>query len=205
MELWQDLKAKFIREIKPRFEDIRQPKYNITFDEAFTFFKQVIQFKFKDKLKSNLEEHLIGTLHKYLTQKNDHIDYLAQYTQIATSFEPFLKKVIRIIEPKMYADIQVKRPGKKMSLTLGKAFEILDKLDKKEQRYLENIYKVKDYPFGKEIWTVYNRRNETAHTAREWSKDQIHADITKMMTALLFVVFEYKEEISVFFAKEEGE
>ncbi len=186
---WELIKQSLERELSEIFEDPKQPRYSKSLHEAIDLFKKTIELKIDEADLDGLSEQLIPALFKFYCLSNDRTDLLNNFKQVSISLDPYLQRVLFILDEQKYRVLKIKKSG------LGKFIKELEKLDPNEFRYKEHIKDVPIYKFSKHMYVSYNSRNNLAHTAKKWSKNQIISSITSTITIYIFTIFEYYFEI----------
>ncbi len=186
---WNDIKSELIQDMSPIFDDPIQPKYSIELSECIDLFKRVIEFVSDEPGLDGLPVQLLSTLAKLYKNQIDKNDLLNYSKQISTSLDPFLKKILFLVNHPDYIKIKNDKAG------LGNIIKTLDKLDPSNNRYQKNIELVNPLRFGKYVHIAYNSRNSTTHEAKSMGKHQIMTMISNSLTVYLYAVMEYHREL----------
>lgn len=189
---WEATKKKIEREIKDIFDDPRQPQYSISFSDVLDMFYKLIVKSTSESGLNGLEERLLPTIEKYFNS-NDRNDRLNFLTQIATSIDPFFKKLLLIADQMKYQEFKSKP---KRQQGLGTLIDCLDKLDSRLNRYKPEERNTSLVPFGKQMFVAYNNRNIEAHEAEDWAEKDIVKIITSCLVIYVFSIFEYYDELN---------
>ena len=189
---WEAIKKKIEREIRDVFDDSRQPQYSYSFSDALDLFYKLIVKLTSDSGLNGLEERLLPTLKKYFN-RNDRNDRLNFLTQITTSIDPFLKKLLLFADNSKYHEY---KRNPKNQQGLGKLIDCLDRLDSRLNRYKSNEKTASLIPFGKQMFVAYSSRNIEAHEAENWAEKDIVKTITCCLTIYIFSIFEYYSELN---------
>lgn len=186
---WVKMKEALNEELKDFFSDVRQPQYVINLNDCLEIFKKVIDFQTGEAELDGLHEQILPTLYKFYHSSNDKADLLNYFTQISTSLDPYLQKVLLLVDEPQYRKLKAGKTG------LGGYIKVLNKLDPSENRYKKHVKDVPLYKFGKQMHCAYNSRNKLAHSAKKWSNQAIVNDMTETLVIYLFSTFEYSEEL----------
>ncbi|MEL7196547.1 MAG: hypothetical protein AAFO96_29250, partial [Bacteroidota bacterium] len=99
-----------------------------------------------------LGEQLLHTLEKYYSGANDKVHLISYLKQILTTLDPFLKKILVLVDEIEYHEIIRNKSG------LGKVIAALDRLDPHENRYRNRAREARSHRFGKAFQAVYSER-----------------------------------------------
>jgi len=94
---WTDIQIELGHDLKDYFNDSDQPNYSIDLNEAMALFKKVVDYTTNEKGLDGLNEQLLPSLFKFFKHSNDKGDLLNHQKQILTSLDPFLKKILFIV------------------------------------------------------------------------------------------------------------
>ncbi len=186
---WTEIKDALNREIEEIFKDTRQPVYNVSLLEILELFKKIIDYQTPENDLNGLGEQLWKTLYKFYHSANDRNDILNAFKQLSTSLDPFLQKILYLIDTSKYLTLKSKKSG------LGSFIKELNKLDDKEFRYKNHIKDVPIFKFSKHMFAAYNSRNQITHLAKKWSKRDLIDNFTSTLVVFVFATFEYQNEL----------
>lgn len=188
---WSIVKKLLKEELLDIFQDHRQKNYERALDDALSLFQELILKETGDNDLDGLEEQMIPSIYKFYWSKNDRHDLINHLKQISTSLDPFLQKILYMINEEKYKRLKKSKTG------LGGYIKALDKLDPSENRYREKLKSVPVHHFGKHMNRAYNSRNVIAHNAKKFSRTQITETISSTITICIMAVFEYYDELYV--------
>lgn len=186
---WPMIKASLMRELEPIFTDPRQPKYLNSLDAALHTFKSLIDFQTTEDSINGLHEQLLPTLYKFYYSSNDTSDLLNYFKQISTSLDPYLQKILFLVNTPEYYNLKKAKSG------LGSFINALDRLDKNQNRYKKHIKDVPVFKFSQHLFYAYNSRNKVTHEAKKWSKQDIVNHTSSTIVIFIYSVLEYFDEI----------
>lgn len=186
---WTKLRNELIIEVQEIFNNPDQPRYDHSIRDSIDLFYRIVSEKTGLSTLDGLEIQLIPTIYKSYFGQTDKNDLLNQFKQIATSLDPYIRKIIFLLNPDEYNNKKRKIKG------LGSGFKELSRLDPLNVRYLEKIEDVSEKYFGKQIFIAYTSRNSVTHEAKYWSKQQIVNNITALMVVYFYSVCEYYDEL----------
>ncbi|WP_020538826.1 hypothetical protein [Lewinella cohaerens] len=187
----QEVKEKIKKEIEETINDPAQKKYKVTLDQAIDLFGEVVQVKLSERGLNDIEGRLYPAISKYFT-RNDRHDRLNMVKQMSQSFEPYLKKVLLLVDEEKYYDLLDEPKGKQ---GLSKVIDLLGRLDTKKNRFKENPRSLPKRDFARELWKVYDTRNREAHSAKDWREKDFQDIFTCHLVVYIYVVLEYSEEL----------
>ncbi|MBW1612541.1 MAG: hypothetical protein JRJ57_00925 [Deltaproteobacteria bacterium] len=187
--IWETLKNEITNDIEPIFTSDVQPKYSISIYNAIDLLRKMAESKTDYIDLDSLDDQILPTLQKIYFGRNDKNDLLNLHKQLATSLDPFIKKLIYFTDPDQYPKNITNVKG------LGTGFNILSRLDPHGNRY-KNQEEAAEVRFGKQIQSAYSARNISTHQAKLWTKHQIVKSLTDIICVYVYAILEYNDELN---------
>lgn len=185
---WNLIKPKLTRDLKEFFDDSIAPSYLFSIENSIDLFYDFLNLNLVVNEFSGLNERILGNLKKYYLTSSDRTDNLNIFKQFLSSLDPFLKKILYIVEINSYNIISRGKKG------LGEIMDKLDRLDPTKERYKE-IKNARAVNFGKHICRSYSNRNIDTHNAKEWTELEIITGITSSLLLYIYSCCQYYEEL----------
>lgn len=186
---WDLIELELSHDVQNKFIDIYSTNYAINFSDAVQLLKNVIDCTAGENGLDGLQEQITPSLLKFYKHSNDKNDLLNYFKQFSTSLDPFLKKILFLVNRADYINIKQRRLG------LGRVIEALNRLDPDENRYVRQISDVTNYKFAEDMYMAYTSRNSIAHEAKLWGKQQIINNAISSVTIYLYAIYEYHSDI----------
>jgi hypothetical protein len=186
---WTELKKAVTREIQPILSLAKNSIYTKTLDEALNLTYELIIKQTGDFNLDGLEIRLLPTFEKHFLKSSDRSDKIGFLKQLGTGLDPFLKKILFLIDLPAYQRISRNNEG------LGTVIKTLIRLDPDKNRYKTSATLITNYRFSEEMYHSYSHRNIDTHNAPDWTEKDIIHSIDCHITIMIFSIFEYFTDI----------
>lgn len=184
---WEKIKESIFRETNELFKgDVNFKPY-----EIIELFERIVRFKLNDsKLKlDGLETRLPHSLEKILVEgqpKDDNISYFTDFARI----EPYLRKILYLVNPTKFTDLNAKRSG---LATFIKELKINSNNIDFNKVVSKDVVGLPDY--GEHLYRVYHLRNVESHQCANWTSRELYQNIESVLVIYLFVTYQYYEDL----------
>ena len=170
---WDSIK----NEIKLETRNILPKEPQLKIDEVLDLFIQVLEFTVenKDGKINGLTERLPNAFHKIIIERLPRID-INTYFGDAVKIEPYLRKILFLINEKAYIQIHNDKDG---------LSAILREL---------GLYQT---PFKKELNGTYDLRNDESHQCESWSTSEIWEKLRNVFVMYLFATYKHEKALKV--------
>lgn len=189
---WNEIKSTLIKEIKPIFDDVNQPRYAFTFSEGLELFCKTLMFKTGESDLDGIEIRVIPTINKYYHSTKDKNDAFNYLTQLSTKLDTFLQKIVFLVHNSDY--VTLKSQNKGMFHFVNKCGINLNNID-----FRQPIVSIQNSSlnsnFGTQLYNAYSLRNIEAHTATDFNDDEIPKLIKDTLVIYLFATFQYYQQL----------
>lgn len=152
------------------------------FDEIYYSFEQIIDYDVVAYAIEGISERMTISLERIASEKIDRNDILSCFYDIVKCFEPFVKKILYLLDKKKYKELQ-----KKDISTLPDYLEALGLkvfLDEKS-RTTES----------QQLFDTYKLRNIESHECQKWSYAKIFNKLQCLFCAYLIVTKKHLQEL----------
>ena len=143
------------------------------FNQVYYVFEQMVRYDIDVPELEGLSERLTYAFNKIATEKLDRNDVITFFPIIWTKFEPYVKKLLFIINPSGYSSIREER---------GSVVDVLAKLG-----ISVFVEKGKRTSETEAIFLAYSLRNTEAHECEFWSLAECYEKLAMVMAAYLIV------------------
>lgn len=149
-------------------------KFN-DFDEIYYALEQIIAYDVASYAIEGISERMIDALNKIAVEKIDRDDTIFCFSTILNCFEPYVKKVLYLIDKAKYDELRKKEnaslPDYLAALELKVFRDKKDRTDRSDKIYL-----------------AYKLRNINSHECRKWSFLEIYENLQILLCSYLIVV-----------------
>ncbi|MCX8482637.1 MAG: hypothetical protein ORN50_03590, partial [Crocinitomicaceae bacterium] len=170
---WNTIK----NEIKLETRNILPREPQLKIDETLDLFFQVLQFpvETKDGKINGLPERVPNAFHKIVIERLPRID-INTYFGDAVKIEPYLRKILFLINEKAYIQIHNDKDG---------LSSILREL---------GLYQT---PFKNELNSTYDLRNDESHQCESWSTSEIWTKLRSVFVMYLYVTYKHQKALKI--------
>lgn len=164
-------------EIKLETRNILPKEPQLKIDEVLDLFIQVLQFpvETKDGKINGLTERVPNAFHRIFIDKLPRVD-INTYFGDAVKIEPYLRKVLFLVNKPMYLNIHNDKDG------LSAVLSALD---------------LKKSPFKDEYWVSYDLRNDESHQCENWSNGEIWEKLRSVFVMYLYATYKHQKALKV--------
>lgn len=149
-------------------------KFN-NFDEIYYVLEQIIELDVASYAIEGISERMIDALNKFAVEKIDREDTIFSFLAIVHCFEPYVKKVLYLIDKAKYDELR-KKENASLPDYLA-ALELKVFRDKKDRTVRSD-----------KIYLTYKLRNINSHECRKWSFLEIYESLQILLCSYLIVV-----------------
>lgn len=152
------------------------------FDEVYYVFEKIIDYDVASSSVAGIKERMSNALNKLACDKIDREDLISNMSTISHCIEPFVKKVLYLIDKEKYSEISSKK-----SSSLSECMEAIGVkvfVDKKNRTPLTDC-----------IYYAYNNRNDESHECVKWSQLKLYSHIRNELVTLYVIVEKNIEKI----------
>ncbi|MBK6642425.1 MAG: hypothetical protein IPG39_14965 [Bacteroidetes bacterium] len=170
---WNTIK----NEIKLETRNILPREPQLKIDETLDLFFQVLQFpvETKDGKINGLTERVPNAFHRIFIDKLPRVD-INTYFCDAVKIEPYLRKILFLVNKPMYLNIHNEKDG------LSAVLSALD---------------LKKSPFKDEYWVSYDLRNDESHQCENWSNSEIWEKLRSVFIMYLYATYKHQTALKV--------
>lgn len=164
-------------------EQLIHPKQDIE------LFIKLIKFPIeKDELKG-LESRMLNALEKILISPISRLDKNAFFPDIA-KIEPFLRKIVLIIDPSKYNELSQNKQGLA-------AFITYLQLNPNNINYnWTSLTQHQSTNLAEHLLSSYNLRNIESHVCKNWSSFQLHKELRSLLSIYLYAVGKHRNALN---------
>lgn len=177
---WVEIKKKAKIETQQFFKTIRGFKLN----DSIELFEKVITFPLRDSELGldGLETRVPNSLHKIMVVdagKENSMSYFPDFAKV----EPFLKKILYLINPTKYNELQSRNAGLAAYIT---------SLNLNPNNLNLSTSKIEDFlgdnSFDEHLLRVYNLRNVESHQCVEWTNKEFYENIQSILVFYIYSI-----------------
>lgn len=193
-QIHENLKKKIREELK---------HYAISFPSIFSssiidiFFKSLLFDLNAPQLKlDGLQTRVLTSMSKILMEDLSKDDILAFFPDFV-KIEPFLKKILYLIDPSMYAALS--RHNKGLSAYIN-ALNLNSNNIRFDTATVDTVSALPD--FAVDFVRVYNLRNIESHNCESWSKKELYVNIESVLIVYLYSTYKHVAALRVLINQE---
>lgn len=190
---WNLIKTILKAELQDAFNDPNQPVYSFSFEDGLDLFCKTLIYRTGQNDLDGIESRVIPTLHKYYIlpkDKNDSFNYL---TQVATKLDTFLQKIVFLSDHSRYLHLKSQNKGMYHYL-VASGINPNNINFGHERSSISNTALTTN--FGSQLYEAYNLRNIEAHSANDYSDEEVPRLFKSSLIIYLFAVFEHYSLLS---------
>lgn len=186
----EDLKLKIKQELTSFIIDYP----NIFKDETIELFFEILKKPLSDSSirLEGLQSRVTNAMNKILLENISMEDKFSFFPEFA-KIEPFLKKIVFLIDPTKYAEIEQTRAG------LAKSIDFLNlnpnnlRLSNTQPNDVTNV----SAPFQPHILRSYHLRNIESHLCKNWPSKELFENFESVLIVYLYTVHLHFSELSL--------
>jgi hypothetical protein len=165
------------KEIKLETQKIFRVDPLLNLDEIIDLFINVLHFpvETRDGKINGLSERVPNALHRIFNDNLPRID-INTYFGDAVKIEPYLRKILFLINPALYQKIHNDKDG---------LSSILSSLDLKTSTY------------NSHYWSTYNLRNDESHQCENWSNSEIWEKLRSVLVMYIFATYKHQKNLKI--------
>jgi hypothetical protein len=164
-------------EIKLETRHILPKEPQLKVDETLDLFFQVLQFpvETKDGKINGLTERVPNAFHRIFIDKLPRVD-INTYFGDAVKIEPYLRKILFLVDKPMYLNIHNNKDG------LSAVLSALD---------------LKKSPFKDEYLISYDLRNDESHQCENWSISEIWEKLKSVFVIYIYATYKHQNALKI--------
>ena len=165
------------KEIKLEIRNILPKEPGLKIDEVLDLFIKVLEFSIetKDGKINGLTERVPNAFHRIFIDKLPRVD-INTYFADAVKIEPFLRKILFLVNKPIYLNIHNDKDG---------LSAILSALDLKRS------------PFKVEYSITYDLRNDESHQCENWSNSEIWERLRSVFVMYLYATYKHQKALKI--------
>lgn len=154
------------------------------FNQIYYVFEQMVLYDIDVPEIEGLSERVPYALNKIATEKLDRNDIITFFPIIWGKFEPYVRKLLYIINPSKYRKVRNNKNSSVVNVLAELGIKVFVQ-EKDRTKETEAIY------------TTYNLRNTEAHVCETWSICKCYDKLAKTLAALLIVTNKVLPDIQI--------
>ncbi len=178
---WKEIKAEILIETK----DILQTEANFNINEALGLFVKVLQYPINETELNGINTRVPNALQKIFVENIKRIDKNAYFPEFA-QIEPFLKKVLFIVENSLYHTLNANPRG----ISFAQVIRELG-INPNNINFNNPLRDNQRSHFAEYLQKTYQLRNIEAHECREWNQSKLYDSIKSILIIYLFATHKH--------------
>lgn len=174
---WEKIKIEIISEIK----DILQGDKNFKILEVIDLFFKVLQYSVEVDELNGIAIRMPNALQKIYVENISRIDKNSFFPDIA-NIEPFLRKVLYLIDTESYSDLTKKKEG------LSSLINRLRLNPKNINLNWTSLNPNQRSNFAEQLIRTYQLRNIESHNCTEWNNVRLYDELRNVLVIYLYTV-----------------
>jgi predicted NACHT family NTPase len=174
---WDKIKVEIISETKEILE--KEQKFNI--QEVIDLFFNVLKFPVNADELTGISIRIPNALQKIFIESISRIDKNSFFPDVA-SIEPFLRKILYLIDKESYSEIVEKKEG------LNSLINHLGLNSKNINLNWTSLYSNQRINFGEQLLKAYQLRNIESHNCKEWNNVRLYDELRNVLAIYLYSV-----------------
>lgn len=160
------------------------------FDEIYYIFEQIIDYDIASYAIEGISERMTDSLYRIAVEKTDRADMIFCFLAISNCFEPYVKKVLYLINKEKYDELRNKKNSSLPDYLDALGLKVFLTPNNRSNR-------------SEKIFLSYKLRNIDSHECRKWSFFKIYENLQNLLCAYLIVAEKHLEELKKVFSDEE--
>lgn len=160
------------------------------FDEIYYIFEQTIDHNVAAYAVEGISERMTTALNQIATEKIDRMDILSCFSELSSCFEPYVKKILYLVDKKKYDELKRKKNTSLPNYLEALGLSAFEDEDKKTPR-------------STQLRDTYKLRNIASHECRKWSFVTLYKKLQGLLCSYLIIIEkQFRKLKEVLFNKE---
>ncbi|MCX6266087.1 MAG: NACHT domain-containing protein [Bacteroidetes bacterium] len=172
---WIDIKTEILAETK----DILQTDQNFNASEVVDLFMKVLLHPIKEADLDGVATRIPHALQKVLLENLSRLDKNAYFPDVA-KIEPYLRKVLLLVDAESYQQVVNSRDGLSMIISL------LGLNPNNVNFNWTSLFPNQNTHFAEHLIKVYQCRNLESHQCKEWNQAKFYDELRSVLVMYLF-------------------